>query len=152
MNERIDSIIDQQAIDKELKFLSAGLDKLKADITSFGSVKINLEGASNTKQLATANVEFANSLNGVKKAQSELETITERVAQRIATQNGHSKELTEQILIEAKATREVAAAKAIEEKSRIANDAAVQKQAGSTRKLTLEQKYEKEIIESKDGS
>ena len=63
--ERIDSILDRSAIEKELQFLSSNLNALSDTIKSFPAIKTNIEGASNVKELSKAQIQYAESLKAV---------------------------------------------------------------------------------------
>jgi len=64
--ERVDSVIVEESIKRELAFLNDGLDSSLAKLKEFASVRISLEGATNVRDLAKANVEFVKSQQAVK--------------------------------------------------------------------------------------
>ena len=70
-SEKIDEIIDEAAVTKQLNFISTGLDGLEEKIKTFPKLKDFLD-AESWKTFVQANNNYSSSLVGVKKAQTEF--------------------------------------------------------------------------------
>jgi hypothetical protein len=132
--ELISEYVDRNGVAGDTKFILEHLNEVYAAYNKLGSVKIGLNGADSltkvneaTKQATAANLQYEQSV--------------QRVTERIAQLNGHSREFTNVLLQETKATKELSA-------SRL-NDA---KAAESLAKAkSIEEKSTKESIKSKEA-
>lgn len=63
--KRIDSIIEQDAIQKEIDFLKGNLTELTETIKKFPAIKTKMEGADNLKELTKAQAQYAEGVKAV---------------------------------------------------------------------------------------
>jgi len=121
--ERIDSILDRSAIEKELQFLSTNLAALSETIKSFPAIKTNIEGASNVKELSKAQIQYAESLKAVEQlvkqrfaSEAKLATAQSSYAKAIAANRAelqkNNAELKTQAQYEAASTGSIDKARA----------------------------------------
>lgn len=112
--DRIDSFIDQQAIEAEKKLMLEALDQLLAKINQFADVKISFSGAKDLGQLtdaqkrltkghtelSLATKEYEKTVNAVVTTQAKLNAGTSEAAQNLANlklqQQQQNKELRDQ--------------------------------------------------------
>ncbi|HVZ57172.1 MAG TPA: hypothetical protein VG870_10980 [Chitinophagaceae bacterium] len=131
-----DKFADRQALQAEKDYVLGLFDQIKAGIKDLSTVgeKINV----------------GTSVRSINASYQEYDRIVKTVSQRVAELNGHSKELTQQILIEARAAKELSAAKLNEEKASLAAAKAKESEARAARILNDEQDRANKINASGD--
>ncbi len=118
---------DLAALELQKKEVLAIFAEIKTGIKGLTDVGVGMDKSSGLRSMNEATRSFI-------KSQHELDAITKRVEERKAQWNGTSKEITQLILLEAKASKEASTAKLQEAKARLINAQAADKEAGSVAK------------------
>lgn len=112
--DRIDSVIVKEAIQREFAFLDAGLDNILSKMKAFSGVKINLEAVANVKEFATATKQYA-------VIQNDLSADTKIITDRMKEMNGKTLEFTKSLREQTVATEKAASANLKNAQANLAN-------------------------------
>lgn len=120
-----DKFADRQALEAEKAYILGIFGEIKSGIKDLSTIGTKIESST--------------SVRSINSSYQEYDRIVKTVSQRVAELNGHSKELTQQILLEARAARELSAAKLNDEKASLAAAKAKQAEAAALKTLNAEQ-------------
>jgi len=95
--DRIDSVIDRQAIEEEIGFLGAKLDEMLAKIKEFAGLKIKFDGAKDLGGLADVQKKATKGQNELSLATREYQKLQDQIATKQARLNALNSESAQQL-------------------------------------------------------